>query len=32
RNSALFKTVWATTKPFFRSKAQAWSVDEFACL
>ncbi|PKP24369.1 MAG: antibiotic biosynthesis monooxygenase [Bacteroidetes bacterium HGW-Bacteroidetes-2] len=32
RNSALFKTVWATTKPFFRSKAQAWSVDEFVCL
>ncbi len=27
RNSALFKTVWATTKPMFRSKAQAWSVD-----
>ncbi|GAB5400331.1 MAG: antibiotic biosynthesis monooxygenase [Aureisphaera sp.] len=27
RNSALFKSVWATTKPLFRSKAQAWSVD-----
>ena len=27
RNSALFKGVWATTKPMFRSKAQAWSVD-----
>ncbi len=27
RNSALFKKVWATTKPFFRSKANAWSVD-----
>jgi len=27
RNSELFKKVWATTKPFFRSKANAWSVD-----
>lgn len=27
RNSDLFKKVWATTKPMFRSKAQAWSVD-----
>jgi hypothetical protein len=27
RNSELFKSVWATTKPMFRSKAQAWSVD-----
>ena len=27
RNSQLFKEVWATTKPMFRSKAQAWSVD-----
>jgi hypothetical protein len=27
RNSELFKKVWATTKPLFRSKAQAWSVD-----
>ncbi|PKA84336.1 quinol monooxygenase YgiN [Ulvibacter sp. MAR_2010_11] len=27
RNSELFKEVWATTKPMFRSKAQAWSVD-----
>jgi quinol monooxygenase YgiN len=26
RNSDLFKGVWATTKPMFRSKAQAWSV------
>lgn len=26
RNSSLFKGVWATTKPMFRSKAQAWSV------
>lgn len=28
RSSALFKGVWATTKPKFRSKAAAWSVDE----
>ena len=27
RNSSLFKEVWATTKPLFRSKAQAWSVE-----
>lgn len=27
RTSELFKSVWATTKPMFRSKAQAWSVD-----
>jgi len=27
RNSELFKGVWATTKPLFRLKAQAWSVD-----
>ena len=27
RNSDLFKKVWATTKPLFRSKAQAWSVN-----
>ncbi|MEM7187711.1 MAG: antibiotic biosynthesis monooxygenase family protein [Bacteroidota bacterium] len=27
RHSPLFKKVWATTKPLFRSKAQAWSVD-----
>ncbi|MGJ8667606.1 MAG: putative quinol monooxygenase [Patiriisocius sp.] len=27
RNSELFKGVWATTKPMFRSKAAAWSVD-----
>lgn len=28
RKSELFKSVWATTKKLFRSKAQAWSVDE----
>ena len=27
RNSDLFKSVWATTKPLFSYKAQAWSVD-----
>jgi hypothetical protein len=27
RSSQLFKEVWATTKPMFRSKAQAWSVN-----
>jgi autoinducer 2-degrading protein len=27
RTSDLFKSVWATTKPMFRCKAQAWSVD-----
>jgi hypothetical protein len=27
RQSDLFGKVWATTKPMFRSKAQAWSVD-----
>lgn len=29
RNSELFKGVWATTKPMFSSKANAWSVDTF---
>ncbi len=27
RQSELFRSVWATTKQLFRSKAQAWSVD-----
>ena len=27
RKSDLFQKVWATTKPMFRSRAQAWSVD-----
>lgn len=27
RNSALFKEVWSQTKPLFREKAAAWSVD-----
>jgi len=32
RQSELFKGVWATTKPMFNSKAQAWSVDTVASL
>ena len=27
RHSDLFKTVWGETKPLFKEKAQAWSVD-----
>ena len=27
RHSDLFKSVWAETKPKFKSKAAAWSVD-----
>ena len=27
RNSDLFQTVWSQTKPLFREKAAAWSVD-----
>merc|ERR1711935_38504 len=27
RTSDLFKNIWATTKPMFRSKAEAWSVN-----
>ncbi len=27
RNSDLFKSVWAKTKPLFSDKAEAWSVD-----
>ena len=32
RNSELFKGVWATTKPMFSSKANAWSVDSFGSI
>ena len=32
RNSGLFKTVWAKTKPFFNNKPQAWSVDKIVSL
>ena len=27
RTSDIFKSVWATTKPMFRSKSKAWSID-----
>lgn len=27
RHSQLFKTVWGQTRPLFRAKAQAWSLD-----
>lgn len=27
RNSPLFKEVWSQTKPMFRKRAEAWSVD-----
>ncbi len=27
RKSELFKEVWSVTKPMFKAKAQAWSVD-----
>ena len=27
RTSDIFKSVWATTKPMFRSKAKAWSIN-----
>jgi len=32
RTSALFKSVWATTKPLFAQKAEAWSVDKLVSL
>jgi len=27
RTSDIFRSVWATTKPMFRSNAKAWSID-----
>jgi len=30
RHSELFKSVWSQTKPKFKNKAQAWSVDVLA--
>ena len=30
RNSDLFKSVWANTKPLFNDKPEAWSVDKLA--
>ncbi len=32
RHSALFKSVWAKTKPLFNEKPEAWSVDKVASL
>ncbi|MDB4533339.1 antibiotic biosynthesis monooxygenase [Vicingaceae bacterium] len=32
RNSDLFKSVWAVTKPMFIEKADAWSVDSLVKL
>lgn len=32
RNSQLFKEVWGKTKPKFRNRAQAWSVDTIVSL
>ena len=32
RHSALFKGVWAKTKPMFSDKPEAWSVDKLASL
>ena len=32
RNSDLFKSVWAVTKPLFSEKAEAWSVDSLVKL
>ena len=32
RNSDLFKSVWARTKPLFNIKPEAWSVDKVASL
>ena len=32
RNSDLFKSVWAVTKPMFVDKPEAWSVDNIVTL
>ena len=32
RNSVLFKSVWANTKPYFIKSAEAWSVDSLVKL
>ncbi len=32
RNSELFKSIWAITKPMFNAKPEAWSVDKLASL
>ncbi len=28
RNSELFQTIWPTIKPWFKEKAEAWSMDK----
>lgn len=32
RNSDVFKSVWAKTKPLFNTKPEAWSLDKVASL
>lgn len=32
KQSALFKTVWAKTKPLFNAKPEAWSVEKVVSL
>lgn len=32
RNSELFKEVWSVTKPMFKNRAEAWSVDTLVSL
>lgn len=32
RNSDLFKGVWSVTKPMFKKRAEAWSVDTMVSL
>lgn len=32
RHSDLFKGIWASTKPLFNAKPEAWSVDKLARL
>ncbi len=32
RQSDLFKTIWAKTKPLFNTKPEAWSVDKLVSL
>ncbi|WP_298238820.1 antibiotic biosynthesis monooxygenase family protein [uncultured Algibacter sp.] len=32
RESSLFKSVWAKTKPLFNIKPEAWSLDKLAIL
>ena len=32
RSSDIFRSIWATTKPMFHSKAKAWSIDKLYSL